>query len=141
MQRRACLLLRMLEPEVLSHSPRLLCNSAAYILVQLQIKLLGVPEEHIVAITLTSPHRLLSTVVQLPQNMIDDGLPKCSKMGVSEIEDFTDANRIGAFGNGHLADLIGKVFLVMMRLFRRYLPADVVEQEHKEFTVAKGLSS
>ena len=39
-------------------------------------------------------------------------------MGVSEIEDLTDANRIGAFGNDHLADLVGKVFLVMMRPLR-----------------------
>ena len=119
MQRRARLLFRMLEPEVLSLSPRLICNFAAHVFVQLQMKLLGVPEEHIVAVTLTSPHRLLSTVVQLRQNMIDDDLPFSSKMSVPEIVDFTDANRIGAFGNDHFADLIGKVFLVMMRLFRR----------------------
>ena len=94
MQRRARLLFRMLEPEVLSLSPRLICNFAAHVFVQLQMKLLGVPEEHIVAVTLTSPHRLLSTVVQLRQNMIDDDLPFSSKMGVPEIVDFTDAKSL-----------------------------------------------
>ena len=50
--------------------------------------------------------------------MTHDDLPLVSKMGVSEIEDLRDGNRIGAFGNDHLADLVGKVFLVMMRLLR-----------------------
>ena len=91
------------------------------------------------AISLTCPHMLLSTVVQFRQNLTHDDLPFFSKMGVSEIEDLTDANAIGAFGNDHLADLIGQVFLVMMRPFRVCLPADVVEQEPAEFTVTNGL--
>ena len=91
------------------------------------------------AISLTCPHRLLKTVVQFQKNMTHDDLPFSIKMGLSEIEDFTDANRMGAFGNDHLADLIGKVFLVMMRPFRVCLPADVVEQEPAEFTVTNGL--
>ena len=117
MQRRARLLFCVLELEVLSHSPRGIFNFAAYIFVHLQMKLFCVPEEHVMAISLPTPHRLLSTAVQFRQNMTHDDLPFFSKISVSEIEDFTDANRIGAFGNDHLADLIGKVFLVMMRPF------------------------
>ena len=93
------------------------------------------------AISHTCPRRLLSTVIQFRQNLTHDDLPSFGnrKMGVSEIEDLTDANRIGAFGNDHLADLIGKVFLVMMRPIRVFLPADVIEQEPAEFTVTNGL--
>ena len=91
------------------------------------------------AISLTCPHRLLSTVVQFRQNMTHDDLPCSSKIGFSDIEDLTDANRSGAFGNDHLADLVGKVFLVMMRPLRGYVPADVVKQEPAEFTVTNVL--
>ena len=123
----------------MSHSPSCFLDFAAYIFVHDQQKLFCVPEEHVMAISLTYPHRLLSTVVQFQKNMTHDDLPFSSKMGVSEIEDLTDANRMGAFGNDHLADLIGKVFLGMMRPSRVCLPADVVEQEHEEFTVTNEL--
>ena len=102
----------------MSHSPSCILDFAAYIFVHLQQKLFCVPEEHVMAISFTFPHMLLSTVVQFRQNMTHDDLPLVSKMGVSEIEDLRDGNRSGAFGNDHLADLVGKVFLVMMRLLR-----------------------
>ena len=118
MQRWARLLVGVLKLQVLCHSPRRLFDSAAYVFVFLQAKLFCVPQEYVMAISLTCPHRLWSTAVQFGQNMTHDDLPLFSKIGFSEIEDFTDANRIGAFGNDHLADLIGKVLLVMMPLFR-----------------------
>ena len=102
----------------MSHSVSCLLDFAAYIFVHLEQKLFCVPEEHVMAISLTCPRRLLSTVVQFRQNLTHDDLPFFSKMGVSEIEDLTDANAIGAFGNDHLADLFGKVLLGMMVLFR-----------------------
>ena len=136
----------MSELQILSHSPRVLFYVTANIFIRHQGESIRVPDEYVMSVKPTHPDcpystairrccRLCSTAVQLQQKVLHDVLP-CLRMLLSQVEDFADARRIGAFVAYHVADFCGQILLGMMLFFGLYVPADVVECQPVEVAVA-----
>ena len=141
----------MSELQILSHSPRVLFYITADIFISHQGESIRVPHEYVMSVKPTHPDRLYgehccpyipgmrrccrlsSTAVQLLQKVLHDVLPSLL-MVLSQIEDFTDAHRIGPFVAYHVADFCGEILLGMFS--GRYVPADVVESQPVEVAVA-----
>ena len=144
----------MSELQILSHSPRVLFYATADIFISHQGESISVPDKYVMSVKPTHPDRLYgehccpyipgmrrccrlsSTAVQLLQKVLHDVLPSLLML-LSQIEDFADAHRIGAFVAYHVADFCGQILLGMFS--GRYVPADVVECQPVEVAVADKL--
>ena len=93
------------------------------------------------SIRLTSPTLIhqnmpIRAAVQSRENKSHDVLAIRRMFRFPQIEHFTDANRIDAFGPDQVADLYGQVLFGMVELLRPPLPADVVVCECVESSVS-----
>ena len=138
MQRWCIIRFSISEAEILEHPPALFLYSAAGIVIFLLFESLGVPDEYIMTICLSFPRRLFSTAVstrsrlfstavERPQDVLHDGLSLFFNILIrnSQVEDFTNANRIEAPLMNQVEDLYRKTFAGM--LLRCVVPADVVK--------------